>query len=391
MSVSPAVLEVSEEAALLPRSLELFGGAGGLALGLKRAGFESRGIIESDVECCATLEANGRDGRSYTTNSPLFAENVVDFDYSGLAKVELLAAGAPCQPFSHGGRRRGARDKRNLFPQVIRALHDLDPQAFVIENVRGLLFREMEMFFKGLLRELRSPKRHFAPNVYSRRGRPRDEYVVFYRILNAADFGLPQCRQRLFIVGLRPELAETWNWPKPTHSKEALLSALLGDDYWQQHKVPRRIRDEVRSEIRLSTRKRLERLESPGERWHTARDLVADLPSPKHTQAKAGDPSHVFVPGARLYAKHTGSRLDWPAKTVKAGVHGCPGGEHIIVFDNGTHRYLTVRECALLQGFPGDYAFPQVRTQAMRQIGNAVPPAVGAAVASQVAEVLRRG
>jgi len=97
------------------------------------------------------------------------------------------------------------------------------------------------------------------------------------------------------------------------------------------------------------------------------------------------------VPDARLYPKHTGSKLDWPAKTVKAGVHGCPGGEHIVVFDDGSHRYFTVRECGLLQGFPRKYAFPVLRTPAMRQIGNAVPVPVAAAVGAQLVKVLGNG
>lgn len=100
-----------------------------------------------------------------------------------------------------------------------------------------------------------------------------------------------------------------------------------------------------------------------------------------------GDPSHRFIPGARLYKKHAGSRLDWPAKTVKAGVHGCPGGEHIVLLDDGSHRYLTLRECAALQGFPDDYALDEVRTPAMRQLGNAVPVALAEAIGRSLVAV----
>lgn len=282
-------------------------------------------------------------------------------------------------------------DERNLFPQVIRALHDLEPRAFLIENVRGLLFRDMEPYFKGLLRELRRPRHHYAPRSYPSRGRPNDEYRVFIHVLNAADFGLPQNRLRLFIVGLRPGLADAWMWPSATHAKEALQKALIADEYWDHHAVPNQIKNEVRDRIAKNTRKRLERYEGQSRRWRTVRDLLAELSEPEADKKNAKDPSHYFVPDARLYERHTGSKLDWPAKTVKAGVHGCPGGEHIVVFDDHTHRYFTVRECGLLQGFPPDYSFPKHRSKAMRQIGNAVPLPVATAVGKQLAGVLTSG
>jgi DNA (cytosine-5)-methyltransferase 1 len=117
--------------------------------------------------------------------------------------------------------------------------------------------------------------------------------------------------------------------------------------------------------------------------------LTTTLGLPAEPGDKLADPAHVVVPGARLYPKHTGSRLDWVAKTVKAGVHGTPGGEHIVLLDDGSHRYLTVRECALLQGFAVDYALPEKRTPAMRQLGNAVPVAVAEALGKQLDTILR--
>jgi DNA (cytosine-5)-methyltransferase 1 len=119
------------------------------------------------------------------------------------------------------------------------------------------------------------------------------------------------------------------------------------------------------------------------------RDLLAHLGPPSRSVATASDAAHVYVPGARLYAKHTGSSLDWPAKTVKAGVNGSPGGEHIVVRDGGYFRYLTVRECAALQGFPKRYRLPATRGRAMKQLGNAVPVPLAEAVGRRLAEVLR--
>lgn len=370
------------------RSVELFAGAGGLALGLDAAGFRPQLLVEQDELCEAILQANGQKGRAYTRGWRVEAKDVGKVDFAELGAIDLLSAGAPCQPFSHGGRRRGHADHRNLFPQVIRALHDLEPRAFVVENVRGLLFGDMEMFFHQLLRELKRPHHTYEPRPYSRRGRPNDEYRVFYKVLNSADFGVPQNRQRLIIVGMRPQLAHLWKWPEPTHSRDALLAELLGGAYWDRHRVPKKIRDRVRETIPASVQKRLKKRPPELLPWVTVRDLLRGRPKPYTKSNTAKDPWHLFVPDARLYDRHTGSKLDAPAKTVKAGVHGCPGGEHIVVFDDNTHRYFTVRECALIQGFPADYAFSKVRTPAMRQIGNAVPPPIAQVVGERLAVVL---
>lgn len=370
------------------RSLELFAGAGGLALGLHTAGFELQAAVEKDASATETLLINGKHPRKHTRGWEVCGKDVRDFDYEQFVGIDLLSAGAPCQPFSHGGHRRGSLDERNLFPEVIRALAEVQPQAFLIENVRGLLFRDMELYWERLLRELRAPSRHYFPTLYARRGRPKDEYKVFFRVLDAADFGLPQRRLRLFIVGLRPGLADDWRWPEPTHNRDALITALLEDDYWERHAVPAKIRNAVRESIGSPLQGRLD---PKGKRWRTLRDLISALDAPTIDVKASTDKWHIYIPDARLYPKHSGSKLDWPAKTVKAGVHGCPGGEHIVVLDDGTHRYLTVRECALLQGFPKTYAFPTQRSLAMKQIGNAVPVPVATAVGKQLVEVLRHG
>lgn len=388
--MSTARLQPVAEADAPLQHLELFGGAGGLALGLRDAGLLLSRLIEVDAEACDTLRRNGRGRRRATRGWAIDEKSVADVSFSNLGAVDVVSAGAPCQPFSHGGQRAGDLDTRNLFPYVVQAIGELQPRAFIIENVRGLLFGDMELYFRRLLRELRTPSRQLSPPQVGRpRGRPRDEYRVFYKLLNAADFGLPQNRLRLFIVGLKPELAHRWAWPEPTHGQDALLQALLDEPYWEAHRVPSRVRREVRARIARATRQRLERNPSPGCRWKTVRDLLAKLPAPSSDPDIATDQWHLFVPNARLYARHTGSRLDWPAKTVKAGVHGCPGGEHIVVFDDGSHRYFSVRECALLQGFPPRYAFPLHRSQAMRQIGNAVPIPVATAVGRELVKALR--
>jgi DNA (cytosine-5)-methyltransferase 1 len=118
------------------------------------------------------------------------------------------------------------------------------------------------------------------------------------------------------------------------------------------------------------------------DRWQTVRDCISELPEPVNRRPSAKFANHEGIPGARAYPKHSGSPLDWPAKTIKAGVHGVSGGEAMIRFDDDTFRYLTVREAARIQGFPDSYEFPVARSRSMGAIGNAV--------AVPLAEILTR-
>jgi DNA (cytosine-5)-methyltransferase 1 len=124
-------------------------------------------------------------------------------------------------------------------------------------------------------------------------------------------------------------------------------------------------------------------------RWLTVRDAISDLPDPER-RPNSGVPNHVFNPGARSYAGHTGSPLDEPAKTLKAGDHGVPGGENMLLRPDGSIRYFTVREAARLQTFPDDYVFRGVWSEAMRQLGNAVPVRLAEVIARSVAEKVLR-
>ena len=108
------------------------------------------------------------------------------------------------------------------------------------------------------------------------------------------------------------------------------------------------------------------------ERWQTIRDAIVGLPEPVNGVDADDFANHRGIPGARAYPKHSGSPFDWPAKTIKAGVHGVSGGEAMIRFDDNSLRYLTVRESARIQGFPDDYEFPVARSRSMGAIGNAV-------------------
>jgi DNA (cytosine-5)-methyltransferase 1 len=213
-------------------------------------------------------------------------------------------------------------------------------------------------------------------------------YNIVFRPLNAANYGVPQKRERVIIVGFRSDLGVEWSFPDATHSFDALLrDQWVTGDYWERHKVSKRKRPSVpeRHKERVDRLKAELTLFEPEEKpWRTVRDAVAGLPNPERDDCSAFH-NHEHNPGARSYTGHTGSPLDEPAKTLKAGDHGVPGGENTVVMPNGSVRYFTVRESARLQTFPDEYVFHGVWTEAMRQIGNAVPVELARAIASAVA------
>lgn len=382
--------DASAESAPCLQTVELFAGAGGMALGLERAGFKPRLLADFDRDSCATLRANA--ARLGASPADVRCVDVRELGYSEFKGVDLLSAGAPCQPFSQGGRLRGEDDDRNMFPEAVRAIREIRPRAFLLENVRGLLFPRVKSYFDYLVAELRMPSRSISGVTDWEAQRealdaiPQDEheYRVQWRIVNAADFGLGQARPRLVIVGLRKDQRD-WTWPQPTHSRAALVRELRAERYWDAHEVPERVRRRVRRRL---ARSQVETGYGQGRRWRTLRDVMRQIGPPARSARLTHDPLHTYIGGARLYAKHTGSALDWPAKTVKAGVNGSPGGEHIVVQDSGYFRYLTVRECARLQGFPNRYDLPDLRGKAMRQLGNAVPVPLAEAMGRRLAEVL---
>jgi DNA (cytosine-5)-methyltransferase 1 len=159
------------------------------------------------------------------------------------------------------------------------------------------------------------------------------------RVLNAANYGVPQRRERVVFVGFRDDLGIEWTFPKETHSLDALLWDQLRGDYWDRHKVPKKER--ITS---TRTKKRAKQLSKrPSEiGWKTVRDALVGLPSPQSPDS-IHFLNHRFQAGARTYPGHTGSPLDEPAKTLKAGVHGVPGGENMLSLPDGSVRYFTVR------------------------------------------------
>jgi DNA (cytosine-5)-methyltransferase 1 len=369
------------------KSIELFSGAGGLALGLEQAGFSSTALFERDADACNTLRENRK------------AWNVVEGDACGIGfshygPVALVAGGPPCQPFSMGGKARGFRDRRDMFPVAIRAVRELRPEAFIFENVRGLLRSAFANYVEFIRLQLIWPDFPVSENVSwetnlrrlqrHHTSKPHGSslaYNVAINLVDAADYGVPQHRHRVFFVGFRRDLDAGWSFPKPTHFRDALLRAkYVTKEYWSEHGIrPLPPPDSLRAKINTL---RNEELLPFGQRWRTVRDAFCDLPA-------KGSLNHCSISGARAYPGHTGSEFDEPSKALKAGAHGVPGGENMLRNSAGGVRYYTVRESARIQTFPDDYIFPGSWTESMRQLGNAVPVELARIVAASVAAKLK--
>jgi DNA (cytosine-5)-methyltransferase 1 len=383
------------------RSVELFAGAGGLAIGMGRAGFSHAAVVEWDHDSCETFRFNQRNHALDLDRWPLFEGDVRSFDFASIVgEVMVVSGGPPCQPFSLGGKHRGPMDERDMFPQAVRAVRELRPKAFIFENVKGLLRASFASYFEYIHLQLSHPElvrtkgetwddhrarleRHHTSN------KAAPGYNVVYRLLNAANHGVPQRRERVFLVGFRSDLGVQWSFPDDTHTEDALLrDQWVSGDYWERHRVAKRHRPAPPGKLAA----RIARLRHEdmfvGQPWATVRDAIADLPDPAR-HPDNGVANHVFNPGARSYPGHTGSPLDEPAKTLKAGDHGVPGGENMLLRPDGSVRYFSAREAARLQTFPDDYIFPGSWTETMRQLGNAVPVRLAQVVAGSVAATLR--
>ncbi|MEY2880634.1 MAG: hypothetical protein RLZZ15_3014 [Verrucomicrobiota bacterium] len=375
------------------RSLELFSGAGGLALGLEFAGFETAALVERDPDACATLREN-RPGWNIVEG------DVRDVDFARFGPVTLVAGGPPCQPFSVGGKAGGNEDRRDMFPQAVRAVRELRPQAFMFENVRGLLRPAFRSYVEFIRLQLCYPEFPVSQNVdwetnlrrlerhHTQRGQPSElSYRVTINVANAADYGVPQQRHRVFFVGFRGDVDAGWSFPRATHSSDDLLRAqYVSGTYWREHGISPLARPANPTRAARAGRLSDPELLSVSQRWRTVRDACRGLGEPGAGETRA---NHRFQPGARPYPGHTGSPLDEPAKALKAGDHGVPGGENMLRRPDGTCRYFSVRESARLQTFPDAYLIRGSWSESMRQLGNAVPVELARVVAKSIHEKLQ--
>lgn len=326
-------------------SVEIFSGCGGLAKGLELAGFDHLAFVEFNRWACESLRLN-------FSSEIIHETDIRQFDFSMLPPVDLVAGGPPCQPFSLGGLAKANDDHRDMFPQAIRVIRELKPKAFAFENVKGLLRKSFLQYFNYIILRLNYPDEMQRSGETWQEHAERLDSIIYsqysglkyrtqFKLLNAADYGVPQIRERVFIVGLRSDVLGEWRWP--------------------------------------------ERVVAPKERL-TIKDVLCGLPDPRRT-SRISD--HIYVGGARAYPGHTGSDVNKPSKTIKAGAHGVPGGENMIRFADGSLRYMTVHEAKLIQTFPPDFRISGAWGEALRQIGNAVPVRLAESVGRQLFRLLR--
>ncbi len=378
------------------RSLELCVGAGGLALGLARAGFAEATVIDLDAQACETLRRNKRSKAEHVRTWNIVEADINDLEFSKYNDIALLSGGPPCQPFSQAGKRDGRSDQREMFPHFIRAVRECAPKTFIIENVKGLRDPSFFDYFSYIVLQLRLPQVHRRRGEKWKEHRIRLErlatsgkhtglgYSVIWQVLNAADYGVAQRRHRVFIVGVRADIAIGYRFPLPSHSREALLiDQWVTGEYWERHGFSKRRTPQCPELLRNTVAKLT--AEKSVNAWRTVRDVIGDLPNVGLGRTSHKVLNHFLNPGARTYQGHDGSSMDAVAKTIKAGRHGVPGGENVIRLDDGTVRYFSVRECARLQAFPDDWAFDGSWCNCMRQIGNAVPVTLGEVVAAPLA------
>jgi DNA (cytosine-5)-methyltransferase 1 len=292
--------------------LDLFAGAGGLALGFEAHGFETTGY-EMEKDYCDTYRHNLKQEchQEKITTSTKFPN------------ADVIIGGPPCQPFSVGGKQKGIDDERNGFPAFIEAVRQVKPKLFLIENVRGLLYRN-KPYLDKIVKELKGLG-----------------YEVDYQLFNTVDYGVPQKRQRVIIVG------HHGNYEFPEKSEQIV----------------------------------------------TAGEALGDLAQEAPEDAKFLTPSmDTYIANYERKSKCVTPRdlhLDRPSRTLTCrNLAGSTSDMHRIKLPDGRRRRITVREAARLQSFPDHYVFKGSETSAYNQIGNAVPPLFAYKLAQSVKKYL---
>lgn len=307
-------------------SLELCAGAGGQALGLEQAGFEHAALVEIEPLACDTLRLNRPNWQVINQDVKTFSAT------SWYGKVDLLAGGVPCPPFSIAGKQLGELDERDLFPEAIRLAQECDPKAIMLENVRGLLDPKFKLYRRQILHELR-----------------KLGYYCDWRLVQASDYGVSQLRPRAILVGLKADYFPYFNWPTPHRIRPQTVGDLLIDAMsehgWQQADAWRKQASGI------------------------APTLVGG--SKKHGGADLGP---------------TRARKAWASLGVDGrGLANTPPAADFV----GMPR-LTLPMAALVQGFPKEWTFCGKKTPAYRQVGNAFPPPVACAIGVAVKQALSK-
>lgn len=306
------------------KSLEICAGAGGQALGLEQAGFEHVALVEYEQDYCECLKFNRPEWN-------IICQDVHHFSgkpYRG--EIDLLSGGVPCPPFSVAGKQLGSNDERDLFPEMLRLVDEIRPKVVMIENVRGLMSSTFSEYRLSILTSLMAMG--YCPHI---------------QLLNAADFGVPQLRQRVIIVAVSYELRDTFVYPFPSKKETPSVGDTLFD---------------------LMSAKGWNGAEKWRERANTIAPTIVGG-SKKHGGADLGP---------------TRARMAW----AELGIDGRGVADVAPSKDFLGMPRLTPRMIARIQGFPDDWYFGDKKTKACRMIGNAFPPPMARAVGERITKVL---
>lgn len=334
-------------------SIELFAGAGGLALGIEKAGFTHLGLIEKDEDAVATMQHNRPDWHVIAEDITVFSQrNLTDYFHLRQGELDLLSGGPPCQPFSVIGRKRGLDDARGtMFYYYAEFLRQLQPKMFIFENVPGLVAHDKGNTFAVITA------------TFAKLG-----YYIQHKVLNAWDYGCPQKRKRCIVIGVRNNsvFAARYNWPRP-HEYKPILRDVLTDC------PPSDIGAHYSSK-----EKQAFALVPPGGNWRDIpENVVIDYMGASFWRYGGGKSGTL-----RRFS------MNEPSSTITARVP---------VWDRWTGkchptevRPFTVRECARIQTFPDDWEFIGKVDSQYRQVGNAVPVSLAYDTASEVYKALAR-
>ncbi len=335
-----------------PTTIELFAGAGGLALGIEKAGFDTISLIEIDKNAADTLKCNRPEWNVICDD--IANISCLDLEkYFGIKKgeLDLLSGGAPCQSFSYAGKRLGLEDARGtLFYHYAIFLEKLQPKMFLFENVKGLLTHDKGRTYQTIL------------DIFEKAGYTITKSQI--KVLNAWDYGVAQKRERLITIGIRNDLTEkiTFNFPAPHKYKPVLRDILL---------------DCPKSEGSLYSeyKRKIFELVPPGGYW---KDIPEDI-------AKEYMKSCWYMEGGRTGILRRLS-LDEPSLAVLTS----PGQKQTERCHPLEARPFTVRENARCQSFPDDWQFCGSVGQQYKQVGNAVPVNLAYEIGVKIKEGLER-
>ncbi|MFI0962369.1 DNA cytosine methyltransferase [Streptomyces sp. NPDC021080] len=358
-------------------SIEICAGAGGQAIGLHMAGFRHLALIEIDKYAAATLRENIEVHPKWDwerANCDVLCQDVVEFDpardlvkSAGLYKrgeVDLLAGGVPCPPFSHAGKQLGEDDERDLFPRILELAELIRPRAVMIENVRGLMDPKFDDYRTRIRASLEGMET-------DEDGLPGYE-VVAWKVYEAEQFGVPQLRPRSILVAFRKDVLRDLKYESPSPNAETVSVYDALKDTMQD-----RIAPFLKGAKAVEAQKVFDDWADKAKKG-VAPTLVGG--SKKHGGADLG-PSRAKDAWKKLGVSGLG--------VANAPVGGQPSGtENRDLFRPGGPM-LTVRQAAIIQGFPMYWEFTGGKTAQYRQVGNAFPPPVAQAIGESIMEVLK--